>query len=229
MINNKDMIELDLIIKDNDTKELLDTTLEAVAKKENLYDSKITYESLKVVFGKGELLVKVEENIKDLKKGESKTFALDSKDAFGSKDNKNIKLIPMSDFKNEKIKPVSGMHITYNNQTGKVLSVSGGRVQVDFNHDFAGRNLEYTVTVKDIYTDNKSKLTTLVEKYFYFLPSEELKLNINDKEAEIILPQMLPKEIEYFKYSFVQLALDICDFENIKFSQIFTKNDKIKK
>ena len=47
---------------------------------------------------------------------------------------------------------------------------------------------------------------------------------IEEKEVEIILPQMLPKEVEYFKYTFVQNALDVCDYENIKFSQIYSKN-----
>jgi FKBP-type peptidyl-prolyl cis-trans isomerase 2 len=226
MINNNDVVELELIIRDNNTKELLDTTLEDVAKKENTYNSNISYKPLVIVFGKKELLKIVEENIKDLNKDQEKTFSLTLEQAFGKRDPKNIQLIPFKEFKSEKINPVAGMHITFKNRSGKILSVSGGRVQVDFNHDFAGKDLEYTIKIKEIYSDDNNKFKALVNKYFYFIPSEQLKINLDLVCPEIILPKTLPQEIEYFKYSFVELALEVCNFKNIKFSQIYSKSNK---
>jgi FKBP-type peptidyl-prolyl cis-trans isomerase 2 len=224
MINNKDIIEIDLIIKDNNTKELLDTTIEENAKNGNIYNLEVSYKPLKVVFGKGELLPLVEENIKELTKGQEKTFSLKSEQAFGLRDHKKIQLVPIKEFKSEKVKPIAGMHINFKDKAGKILSVSGGRVQVDFNHDFAGKDLEYTIKLKEIYSDNNTKFNALIEKYFYFIPKEQLKINFDSKCPEIVLPQALPKEIEYFKYSFVQLVLDVCDFDEIKFSQIYAKS-----
>ena len=40
MINNNDIIELDLIIKDKNANSVLDTTFENIAKEANIYDSK---------------------------------------------------------------------------------------------------------------------------------------------------------------------------------------------
>jgi len=224
MIKTKDVIELDLIIKDNDTKEILDTTQEDLAKKEGMYSSNIKYKPLKVIFGKGQLLSGVEDNIKDLEVGKTKTFVLNKDQAFGKRDSGKIKLVSINDFKKQKINPKVGQHITFGKKSGKIINISGSRVQVDFNHDFSGRDLEYTITLNNIYKKDEQKIKALFNKYFYFIPKDKQKINIKEKEVEIILPQMLPKEVEYFKYTFVQNALDVCDYENIKFSQIYSKN-----
>ncbi len=226
MIKENDIIEIDLIVKDNNTKEVLDTTYEDVAKTEKIYSEKITYTPLKVVFGKGELLESVEKNIKDLETSKQKTFSLKKEEAFGDKDSKNIKLLSMNDFKKENIKPVPGLHINFGNTTGKILSVSGGRVQVDFNHDFAGKDLEYTISLKNIYTSDVDKITGLIKKFFYFMPEEQIEKNISEKTVEIILPPGMPKEMEYLKNMFCKFVFDITSFENVKFSENYKKPEK---
>jgi FKBP-type peptidyl-prolyl cis-trans isomerase 2 len=226
MIKENDIVEIDLVVKDNNTKEVLDTTLEDVAKKEKLYSDKVTYIPLKVVFGSGELLPSVENNIKDLNKDQEKTFSLKKEEAFGDKDSKNIKLIPFSNFKKENIKPAPGMHINFGNTTGKVISVSGGRVQVDFNHDFAGKDLEYKIIVKNIYTTDKEKVNGLVNKFFYFIPKDKIQTNIQENNLEIVLPLGMPKETEYLKSMFCKSLFKITKYNNIKFSEIYEKSKK---
>lgn len=226
MINPKDMIEIDLIIKDNNSKDVLDTTLEEIAKENDIFNSKIEYKPLKVIYGKGELLKAVEENIKDLELNKTKTFSLKKEFAFGERDPKLIQLLPLADFKKENINPVPGMYINTGQQQGKILNVSGGRVQVDYNHDFAGRDLEYTVTLKKIVTDDKEKVKALTEKYFYFVPSDKIEVNFNDKNVEVILPMALPKDVEYIKYAFAQTVYDITSFEDVKISQNYPKTKK---
>ncbi len=223
MIKENDIIEIDLIVKDNNTKEVLDTTYEDVAKAENIFSEKISYVPLKVVFGKGELLPSVEKNIKDLEKNKKKTFSLKKEDAFGEKDPKNIKLLSMSDFKKENIKPVPGMHVNFKNTSGKIISVSGGRVQVDFNHDFAGKDLEYTIEMKNIYSEDKEKIDGLIDKFFYFIPKDKLQTNISEKNLEIVLPLGMPKETNYLKNVFSKYVLDITNYEEVKFSEVYKK------
>ena len=226
MINQKDMIEIDLVIKDNTSKDVLDTTLQEVAKENNIFNSKIEYKPLKVIYGKGELLKAVEENIKDLEINKTKTFSLKKEFAFGERDPKLIQLLPLADFKKENINPVPGMYINTGEHQAKILNVSGGRVQVDYNHDFAGRDLEYTVTLKKIVTDDKEKVKALAEKYFYFVPSDKLEVNFKEKKVEVMLPIALPKETEYIKFAFAQSVYDITSFEDVKLSQNYPKNKK---
>ena len=226
MINNNDIIEIDLIIKDKNTGDVLDTTIEDIAKQSNIYNSKTKYQPLVVVFGKGELLKGVEENIKDLENGKTKEFSLTKDKAFGERDSKLIQLIPLADFKKENIDPKPGMYINLGNRQAKVLNVSGGRVQMDLNHEFAGRDLDYKITLKTICNNDKDKVKALYKKYFFFMPEDKTKLNISDKEVEVIIPGTLPKEIEYLKFTFIQSVFETCDFSNVKFSENYEKNKK---
>jgi len=223
MINNNDIIEIDLIIKDKETGEILDTTFEDIAKTSNIYNPKTKYQPLIVVFGKGELLKNVEENIKDLDEGKVKEFVLTKDKAFGDRDSKLIQLVPLSDFKKENINPKPGMYINVANRQAKILNVSSGRVQIDLNHEFSGRNLDYKITLKKICNNNTEKAQSLYKKYFFFMPEDKTKLVISEKELEIVIPGALPKEIEYIKYTFIQAIFDTCDFSNIKFSENYEK------
>ena len=223
MINNNDIIEIDLVIKDKNTKDVLDTTVESVAKESNIYNSKTKYQPLVVIFGKGELLKGVEENIKDLEAGKTKEFSLTKDKAFGERDPKLIQLVPLSDFKKENIDPKPGMYINLGNRQAKVLNVSGGRVQMDLNHEFSGRDLDYKITLKKVCANDKDKAQALFTKYFFFMPEGKTKLNVSDKELELVIPGTLPKEIEYIKYTFIQSVFETCNFSNVKFAENYEK------
>ena len=226
MITKGDIIEIDLILKDNDSKELLDTTFEKLAKEGNL-NPKAEYHPIKAVFGNNELLPAVEEKIKDIDAGKTHTFTLLKKDAFGDRNPSNTKIIPINDFKEDKIRPEPGMQVTVGNQTGKVISVSGGRVKVDFNPIFAGRNLEYTITVNKIHKDDNEKIPIIVEKVFYFMKPEHLSYHVIDvdKAIEVELPIGLPKEFDYFKEIFAEMILNTTKLNKIKFTQVFSRKE----
>src|SRR3989344_5391232 len=61
-----------------------------------------------------------------------------------------LKMIPIKVFFQHKINPVQGAMLNFDGKMGKVLSVSGGRVLVDFNHPLAGKDVIYEVNVKRI-------------------------------------------------------------------------------
>jgi len=64
---------------------------------------------------------------------------------------------------------------------GKVSSVSGGRVTVDFNNPIAGKDVVYELKVKRIITDIHEKVKSLMFVIF----GKEMKFQI--KESKIIL------------------------------------------
>jgi FKBP-type peptidyl-prolyl cis-trans isomerase 2 len=226
MINEKDLIEIDLILKDNDTKEIIDTTFQNIAKESNL-STKAEFKPIKVIFGRNELIKGVEDSIKDMDAGKTKTFVLTKEKAFGDKNPNNVKMISLNEFKKEGIKPEAGMQVTIGKETGKVISVSGGRIKVDMNPLYAGRDLEYTITINKIYKDDKEKMPILVEKVFYFMPKEQIKQTYDDKEkmVELELPFGLPKEFDYFKELFAQVALESTNVSKIKYSQVFARKE----
>ncbi|MDD3178522.1 hypothetical protein EOM09_07915 [bacterium] len=227
MIQNKNIIQIDLILKDNDSKEILDTTFENVAKESGL-NIKSGFKPLNFIFGTGELLKGVEENIKDLEEGKSKTFILKQDQAFGKKDPSKIELHSLNDFKKENIKPEPGMVLNFGNKAGKIISVSGGRVKIDFNSLFAGRDLEYTITLNKIISEDKDKIPALLEKAFSFIPRNQLKYVVDDskKIVDVHIPLGMPVELDYYKQLFSKMVLDTTTYDSIKFSQNFYRDEQ---
>lgn len=226
MIKPKDIIEIDLILKDANTKELLDTTKKEVAKEHNL-NLKNQYQPLSYIFGTGELLKGVEENISELSLNSTKTFILKKEQAFKDRDPSKIELVSLNDFKKENIKPEIGLFVNIKNKSGKVISISGGRVRVDFNPIFAGKDLEYTITLNKIISDDSEKLPLLLEKSFYFMPKEQLTLTSNNNTVELQMPFGIPQELDYFKQFFSKLIFDSTSFTQVKFTQLLKKKEWI--
>ncbi|MCK9293299.1 FKBP-type peptidyl-prolyl cis-trans isomerase [archaeon] len=229
MIKEKDIIELDLILKDANSKEMLDTTFPEIAKENNL-NIKSEYKSLTFIVGTGELLKNVEKNIIDLEINKSKTFILKKTEAFGERDDKKITILPLLDFKKEKINPMPGMYVNVGEKSAKVISVSGGRVKVDFNPIFAGRDLEYTITINKIFSKDEEKIPSIIEKAFSFIPKEQLEYVYDEKlkQIDVQLPLGIPKELDYFKQLFAKMVLDSTALDLVKFSQNFTRKDNNK-
>lgn len=222
MIKTKDIIEIDLILKDANTKEILDTTKKEIAKESNL-NLKNEYKPLNYVFGTGELLKGIEDNIKDLELSKAKTFILKKEQAFKDKDPNKIELVSLNEFKKENVRPEVGLFVNIGNKSGKIVSVSGGRVKVDFNPIYAGRDLEYTITINKVISKDSEKLPLLLEKSFYFMPPGQLKINSTEKDVEVEMPFGVPQEIDYFKQFFAKLVFDCTDYQDIKFVQRLTK------
>ena len=68
--------------------------------------------------------------------------------AFGLHDPKNVEMVPLNRFKEEK--PVPGMRVGMENRTGTVTRVIGRKVSVDFNHPLAGRTMVYEYTIREM-------------------------------------------------------------------------------
>ena len=53
-------------------------------------------------------------------------------------------------YSRKEINPVVGQEISLNNRRGKVLSVTPGRVLVDYNHPLAGKTIYYKYKVNQV-------------------------------------------------------------------------------
>jgi len=49
---------------------------------------------------------------------------------------------------------------------GRVQSIDGGRVRVDFNHELAGKTIEYDIKVKEIIKDEVEKVKSMIQLYY---------------------------------------------------------------
>ncbi len=80
---------------------------------------------------------------------------------------------------------------------GRVLSVSGGRIRVDFNHPLAGKKLEYEVEVKEKITNAKEKIMAIMELFVKF-EKDEIKVRMEKDTLEIKIDKNkdVPKPIK---------------------------------
>jgi len=145
---------------------LIETTDEKVAKKEGAYDEKRQYKPAAVIVGEGMVLPGLDKGLEGMKTGEKKKLELKPADAFGERSFKFIKLVPMRDFRKQKVNPFPGMVLEIEGRPARIQSVSSGRVRVDFNHPLAGKDVTYELKVESEAKTEKEKIAFLIERDF---------------------------------------------------------------
>ncbi len=126
---------------------------------------------------------------------------LSSENAFGIREPSLIKLIPIQIFKQHKLTPFPGALFNFDGKISKVLSVSGGRVRVDFNNPLAGKDVEYDIKVLRKIDNIKEKIKSFND----FLFKKEFKFEIKDKKLILEVDKPLVKFIELFKDKFKEI------------------------
>jgi FKBP-type peptidyl-prolyl cis-trans isomerase SlyD len=161
-----DLISIEFTGREKSTGKVFDTTQKDVAEKEGLSTSGREYGPVPVVAGNGEVLPGLDNALMEMKVGEHQTIELPPEKAFGHRNAQLIKVLPLSEFKKNNIPAVPGTWINANDMMGKVQSVSGGRVRVDFNPELAGKEVTYELKILKHYTDEKEMLDVLTNKIF---------------------------------------------------------------
>ena len=203
----KRMVSVNFTGKELLNNEVFDTTKEAVAKEHNIYDPKRKFKALTIILGEKELLPLVEKELETMKEGEERTVKLSAKSGFGERVPDLVRILPAKVFAEHKINPVQGLVINIGNALGKVQSVSGGRVRVDFNHLLAGRELEYTVKVVKEITAPKEIAEKLFEKYYSRIPS--VTKTITENKLSVTLPKETLNGLENVNKSIANLAKEL--------------------
>jgi FKBP-type peptidyl-prolyl cis-trans isomerase 2 len=170
---------------------LFDTTSEADAKKHNVHRTGARYGPLTVCVGEHFLLPGLDEFLIGKEVGKEYKVDLTPEQGFGKKDPKLIQMIPTSKFQESKINPFPGLQINVDGQMGMVKTVGAGRVMIDFNHPLSGKDLGYTITVKNMVTDEKQK----VDAYLKHLGLDNLDIKSENGVVSVALHMEMPKEI----------------------------------
>ena len=91
----------------------------------------------------------------------------------------------MKEFKRQGMTPVPGMKITSEGSTGKILTVNGGRVKVDFNHELAGKDLIFDVDVTEIIDNDEDKIKSMIELH-YAAPNMDINKTVIDIDGDVV-------------------------------------------
>ncbi len=126
--------------------------------------------------------------------------------AFGNRDSKLVQMMPMKIFNEQKVNPVPGTMFNFDGRIAKILTVSGGRVMVDFNNPLAGKTVVYDIKVLRKIVDLNEKIKALIE----FFTKKDFKFEIKDKKLIIYTDKQFSQFLSLFKDKFKEiLELDL--------------------
>ncbi len=204
-IKKGDFIKLNFTGYLKESGEVFDTTYEQKAKEAGLYEQGKKYKPLIVVAGKGQVIKGLDHFLIGKPLGEYHV-EVKPEDAFGKRNAKLVKLMSKSVFTKHNINPFPGLRVEMDNVLATIVSVSGSRVLVDFNHPLAGKTLIYDLKVEGFIDDKKEQVKILASSLFGKEPKVEEKdgkyeiswkdLDENSKRMLRIIDKELKKEIK---------------------------------
>jgi len=230
-IKDGDFIKLEFTGKIKETGDVFDTTNEEVAEETGILVENKEYGPIPIVVGGNHLLKAIDEAVIGMDVGQSKEIEVSPEDGFGERDPQLIQLIPMREFKKQGMKPYVGMELTSEGQKGRVLTINGGRVKVDFNNDLAGKTLEYNFVIADIIEDDEEKIKSMIQLHYSYpnmdLDKTEIKIDgdkVSIKLDEITrFDQKSYMDVTFARFRIAKDIWDNMDFEKVEFLDEFEK------
>ncbi|MCL5430693.1 MAG: peptidylprolyl isomerase [Candidatus Marsarchaeota archaeon] len=189
-----DFVEMEYQAWDADAGKLIATTYEESAKKEGIYSDKIKYGKVLVIVGSGGVIKGLDREIRKMSVGEEKEFTFKPEDAFGERSDDLVRVMPLSEFRAHDIDPVPGMEINIDNAPAIVKSVNSGRVVVDANNPYAGKNIKYKIKISSKLEDAAKKVEALGDTY----SAKPSKVEVKGKNATLIYDSKVNKNADYF-------------------------------
>lgn len=189
VVQKNDFIEIEFIGKIKDTGEVFDTN-----SKKEIEKRKLNFQAKPYILcvGKSMSIKGLDKDTEGKEIGKEYYIDFQPEDAFGKRNPSLVRMIPLSVFLNQKIMPQKGMQFSLDGALVKVISVSGGRVLVDFNNPLAGKVVSYTYKIIRKLDDDKEKINALQDFFF----RQRFDFEIKDKEIFFKVTENLSKFIE---------------------------------
>lgn len=135
------------IAEGEDAGTVFDTTDVDVALREGVYHGHRDYRPLEFRVGEGEVVDAVDDAVREMAVGESRTVRAEPGEAFGPRRAERVVEVPRSAVDGE---AEPGTLVGSDaGEVGWVTGVSGDAVEVDFNHELAGRAVEFEIRLLD--------------------------------------------------------------------------------
>jgi peptidylprolyl isomerase len=225
------LVLVDYTARVKDTNDVFDTTQEEEAKKTNFYDPTHKYEPRIVSIGESWVLKGLDEALSNANVGDKLNIEVPPEKGFGKRDDSKIRMIPQRKLGDKADEVGVGDEIEIDNRRGIVRYVGSGRIQVDFNHRFAGKTLLYDANVLKKLDSDGEKVSALVKRRMG-VDESKLQVNLAAPNLEIQLPEdtYLAEGLQIVKRA---VANDIFKFvptiKNIKFVESYQAPTEQKK
>jgi len=210
------LILVDYTAKVKGTQEVFETTIEDEAKKHSIHDPDIKYQPKLVSVGESWVLKGLDEALAKTSVGDKLTVEVTPDKGFGERDSGKVRMIPLRKLGEDAEKVSVGDTIEIDNKKGIIRYIGSGRVQVDYNHRFAGKTLLYDVNVvKSLETDD-DKIFGILKRH---IPIEDSKLVFkkSGNSVDITVPE------EIFRADGLQVMKHFIQMDLFKFIQNLEK------
>ena len=182
------LVEYSLFIKE--TNELIETTKESEAKLYNKYEEERSYGPELFIIGEGRYIQGIEEALKNAEElGKEYEVMIPPDKAYGERDPNKVRVFSRKVFLKNNIMPEIGKEVTIGNNTGRIISIGGGRVTVDFNHPLAGKTLKFIFKIVKVVEDIEEKIKYLIKRRVKKVDLDAIKVDIDEDKVKVELPK----------------------------------------
>jgi FKBP-type peptidyl-prolyl cis-trans isomerase 2 len=208
VLQKKDFIEIEFTGKTKEG-EIFDSNI-----KEDLKKANLKVEPKPFIFCLGEdMFLKSIEDFLIGKEIKEYFLELSPEKAFGKRNSALVQVFPAKTFREHKLNPIPGTMFSFDGKLAKVISVSGGRVIVDFNNPLAGKEVNYKIKVMRKVEDINEKIKAFNE----FLFRKDFDFEIKEQVLFLKVEKELIQFIELFKEKYKEvLGLDLEVKEAVK-------------
>ena len=214
----KDFIEMEFIGRTLDDGEIFDTNVREEIEKLQGGNSQKEIKPFIFSLGQGMFLKSVDDFLTGKETGEHE-ISLKPEDAFGRREPKLVQMVPMKFFRENKLNPVQGMMFNFDGRIGKIITISGGRILVDFNHRLAGKEVAYKIKVLRKVNDINEKVSSFID----FIFKKPLEFEVREKVLKIKAEKQIKNFVEMFKDKFKEI-LDL----DLEIEEIINKDEEEK-
>lgn len=187
-----DYVLLEYTVVDKDDNKVVETTIEDKAKEAGIYRPDEVYEPRLIIIGETRLFEPLEQAIMNSNEGQEVTVEVSPDKAFGQRDASKVRVISIREFYRYGKLPRVGDIVEINNQQARVVSITGGRVTLDFNHPLAGKTLIVTAKVVKKLETTEDKIRYLIRQYIPRIEPE--KINVELSQDGSVVTIKLPVE-----------------------------------
>lgn len=239
IIGGKHMKKGDIVYMESDgwvadSNELVYTTNEELAKKHNIYDEKQKYGPRPVIIGSGRLIKGLEEALLEAEVGKEYEVIVPPEKAYGLRKAEDViiqsidKIRRLPQFREGKATPEVGMEVFYRGRVGRIVSMTAGRVRLDFNHPLAGKPLKYKYKIIKKVEDTKEKIKAIIELDFGGSEDFKITLKKSGTEVDITLPEVCKYSADWSlaKLKIVSDLRQYLDLKVIRFIEVYIKKEK---
>ena len=203
------LILVDYTAKVKDSEDVFDTTREEDAKKYSIHEPNVKYQPKLVSIGEVSypVLKGLDEALAKTSVGDKLTVEVSPEKGFGERDSGKVRMVPLRKLGEDAEKVSVGDTIEVDNKRGIIRFIGSGRVQIDYNHRYAGKTILFEVNVLKSLDSPNDKVDGILKNR---LPVEDTKISfeLKDKEVSVTIPEEILRAdgLQIMKH-FIQLDI----------------------